>query len=233
MSTQADIQTIGLVVLKFPSDALNALALIDMIKKYSKIVPEGRCMAILWDPGNSLSKSVPVESLATNALMGPAGSRTLPNEASNSDALAQTSVKWNLFGTLAVREMHDSTTVLGYRFAVVFRREGPRTFERRHSAPAELLQASLIDVEAKAFTRDFANNVWHFAGGDVETQISQRLSYLLTWNDEATVIAEQDAQNHISRFCPPMDLQQIPIAVRESYYTGLTLFSDIEISRLT
>jgi len=233
MSTQAEMQKIGLVVLKLPSNALNVLELIDMVKKYSEIVPEGRCMAIVWDPGNNLSECAPVESLVTNALMGTAGSRALPNAVPNPDALAQTSGNWNLFGTVAAREMQDSSTVLGYRFLVIFRREGLRTFERRHSASPELLQESLIDVGAKAFTRDFANNVWHFSGGDVVNQISQRLSYLLTWNDETTVIADQESLSHVSRKIPQMDLQQIPVAERESYYTGLTLFSDIEISRLT
>ena len=233
MSMHNESKLVGLVVLKVPAVRPSATELAQMIKENSNLVPGGRCFAIIWDLGATLTKGLPLESIATDTLMGAARSRNLPNQIPNSNLTAQADDDWSLFGTLAVRAMQDSSTVAAYKSVIIFRKAGPRTFERRHSASPKLLQASRIDVEAKAFTRDFANNVWHFSGRDVETMIAQRLSYLMTWHDEVTIIADQESKLHEQRRAPEMEAQQIPVADRESYYTGLTLFTDIEINRLT
>lgn len=229
MSVHKDAKSVGLVVLRVSAANPSAAELARMIKENSELVPGGRCFAIIWDLGPTISKCLPLESIATDTLMGAARSRNLPSSALS----AQADDDWSLFGTLAVRSMQDSFTVGAYKSVIIFRKAGPRTFERRHSASPELLQTSRIDVEAKAFTRDFANNVWHFSGRDVESMIAQRLSYLMTWHDEVTIIADDESRLHEQRRAPEMEVQQIPIADRESYYTGLTLFTDIEISRLT
>jgi hypothetical protein len=222
-------KSVGLVVLRVSVVNPSLTELVRMIEENSELVPGGRCFAIIWDLGATISKGLPLESIATDTLMGAARSRTAPN----SSLTAHADDDWSLFGTLAVRSMQDSCTVGAYKSVIIFRKAGPRTFERRHSASPELLQTSRIDVEAKAFTRDFANNVWHFSGRDVETMIAQRLSYLMTWHDEVTIIADQESRLHEQRRAPEMEAQQIPVADRESYYTGLTLFTDIEINRLT
>jgi hypothetical protein len=41
-----------------------------------------------------------------------------------------------------------------------------------------------------------------------------------------------ESRLHEQRYVPEMEAQQIPVAERESYYTGLTLFTEIEINRL-
>ena len=232
MSEQSDLKSVGLVVLKVPAVNPPVNELIRIIQENAELVPGGRCFAIIWDPGTTITRGLRLESIATDALMGAASSRTLPNQMSNSDAAIQPGHKWNLFGTLAVRDLLDSSTVGAYKFVIIFRKEGPRAFERRHSASPELLQASKIDVGAKAFTRDFANNVWHFSGNDVAALIAQRLSYLMTWDDEITIVADIESKLHEQRYVPEMEAQQIPVAERESYYTGLTLFTEIEINRL-
>ncbi len=229
MSVHKESKSVGLVVLRVSVVNPSSTELARMIKENSELVPGGRCFAIIWDLGATISKGLPLESIATDTLMGAARSRTVPKSA----LTAQADDDWSLFGTLAVRSMQDSFTVGAYKSVIIFRKAGPRTFERRHSASPELLQTSRIDVEAKAFTRDFANNVWHFSGRDVETMIAQRLSYLMTWHDEVTIIADHESRLHEQRRAPEMEAQQIPVADRESYYTGLTLFTDIEISRLT
>ena len=224
---------VGLVVLSLARADGQEQSLTATIAASAALVPDGRCLAIIWDPGNTLDCGVPIESLATNTIMGPAISRTTSNKSSERRQSSDTRNEWNLFGTLAVRDMQDSANVRGYRSVVIFRREGPRIFERRHSVSDEIIESSMIDVGAKAFTRDFANNVWHFSGGDVETAIARRLSYLLTWSDEFTLINDVNNQVWEPRSVPNMETQQIPVAQRESYYTGLTLFSEIEINRLT
>ena len=206
--------------------------LIETIKEYAELVQGGRCLAIIWDPGLTLSQSLAVESISTSILMGRANSRG-EDPTDHPKKYGENGPKWSLFGTLAVKEMNVALGVVGYKFMIVFRKNGPRSFERRHSASLELLRRSKIDVEAKAFTRDFANNVWHFAGDDVVSQIVHRLSYLLTWDDEVTVSTDMSLRLIENRSRPIMETQQIPVAKKEPYYLGLTLFSDIEINRLT
>jgi len=232
MSQQSNLKSVGLVVLRVPVIAPPKNELIRMIQENAELVPDGRCFAIIWDPGTTITRGLRLESVATVSLMGDASSRTPSNQMSNLDGATQSSPKWDLFGTLAVRNMLDSLTVGAYRFVIIFRKEGPRAFDRRHSVPPELLGASKIDVGAKAFTRDFANNVWHFSGKDVDALIAQRLSYLMTWDDEVTIVADMKSRMHEERYVPEMEAQQIPIAERQTYYTGLTLFTETEINRL-
>jgi hypothetical protein len=94
--------------MKVPAATPPANELIRMIQENAELVPGGRCFAIIWDPGTTITKGLRLESIATDTLMGAAISRTLPNQMSNSDVAIQPDHKWNLFGTLAVRDMLDS-----------------------------------------------------------------------------------------------------------------------------
>jgi len=142
-------------------------------------------------------------------------------------AEAKQTPEWLLFGTIAVRLIEPGADQpFGFRSVIIFRSAGPKAYERRKAVSAELQQQSQINVAHKAFTRDVANNTWHFIPDKCDDAIVRRLAYLLTWADENTSHISGGTITTIPRPDLNMDTDLVPVPVKRAYYREATLLGD-------
>lgn len=211
----------GLTVL-FLQDPREHDSIRDDISRAAHLSVGGRCLAIVWNPGATLPAPAAVESIATTHLMGRPLDRVQP--LSEED---KKTPEWLLFGTIAVRLIEPGADQpFGFRSVIIFRSAGPKAYERRKAVSAELLQQSQINVAHKAFTRDVANNTWHFIPEKCDDAIVRRLAYLLTWADENTSIVSGGTITMIPRPDLNMDTDLVPVPVKRAYYREATLLGD-------
>lgn len=211
----------GLTVLFLQDPRERDLILYD-ITRAAHLSSGGRCLAVVWDPGATLPAPAAVESIATTHLMGRPTDRVRPL-----DEQAEEGPAWLLFGTIAVRIMAPGLDQpSGFRSVIIFRSAGPKAYERRQAVSAELQRQSQINVTHKAFTRDVANNTWHFVSENIDDALVRRLAYLLTWADEETVIVSGGNSTMIARPDLNMDTDLVPVPVKRAYYREATLLGE-------
>jgi hypothetical protein len=216
----SSFEGMGLAVL-FLRDLTSPEQMSSQIRFAASLPARGRCLAVVWDPGTSLPAPAAVESIATNLLMGNPRDRVEPL-AEGSDELS-----WLLFGTIAVRLLEPhSEQASGYRSVIIFRSVGPKAYLRRKAAEASLLEQSKIAVAHKAFTRDVANNTWHFVPKDCDDLIVDRLAYLMTWADEQTAVVEDGNVVVRPRSNLDLDASLIPVPTKRAYYREPTLLGE-------
>ena len=216
MNTEVQ-SNIGLSVLVV-SDQQDVRQVEIKIREAANTVAPGRCLAILWNPGISLPSSRAIESVAVTTLLGAPNTRDRDRDAAED--------LWGLFGTVAIRLMEPGNIrPLGFRSLLILRRAGPKTFERRHTIDESLKQQAVIDVAHKVFTRDVANNTWHFGPNRSEDAIIARLSYLMTWPDEVTAVTG-GSSNPVQRAQPDFDEDLVPVPAKRAYYLEPTLLGD-------
>jgi hypothetical protein len=169
-------------------------------------VPHGRCLFVLWEVNNGWCKSVPIESIVIQSVLGTPSERT--------------SSEWLFYGTGAVRT-YDSN---GNRpkstwMWVGCRREGDKAYRRKQAEAldARVIESSSIPVSHKVFTRDVANNLWHLQDRDCLRRIIGRLQSLTMWSDELALVHFSDRfekWNHESMNC---DEGLVPVAEKVTY----------------
>ena len=173
----------GLVVLRLAgteapgvisSGALAALA----------ATPAGRFLCVLWSVPLAWTDETPIEANVAETLLGAPATRREDSEE-----------KVTLHANLAVRSYGDDPLVPLRCFQVlVLRCAGPKLIERRKAPGGAPEAAAKLDTTRPAFTRDWANNVWHVRDDGAERRIIARLARLLRWPDERLLVLAADGQ---------------------------------------
>lgn len=176
--------------------------------------PEGRYGAVAWRIPHVWRATNEVEGALVTGLLGDAQRRTED----------RSTEEWLLHSNLFVRAYDRAGTAPRSTWQVtLLRRRGMAPYRRPDSDMARpvspsILTASAIDVRNPAFTRDVANNVWHFEGDRIERKIAARLYRLTCWSDEE-VLALQSGKApstlRLARLGLAMDY--IPTAVKQPY----------------
>lgn len=144
----------------------------------------GRFVAALWQVSLAWTDEPAIEAAALAALMPPPGARA----GSGSAPVA-------FHANLAVRTYAADPLVPVRCFqALLVRKAGPKIIARRGESAA-LDAAARLDTKASAFTRDWANNVWHVRDEAAEARIVSRLARLLCWPDEPVLLFQADGSS--------------------------------------
>lgn len=120
---------------------------------------------------------------------------------------------------------------------VLFRdASGPPAFRARLERNESELDTARLPTKHPAFTRDFANNVWHIPDADHAGRTVRRLAQLLTWPNETFTLAEWDGSESFSEVNRGFDndLELIPRARKSPYAwrsdgTARALFESAEL----
>lgn len=164
-------------------------------------VSPGRCIAGLWEIPQDWTAQPPIEGWLTTALLGAADRR-----AENAE------VETAFFGNVIVRAYRGDPLVPRTTHQVaIFRVAGPPA-RVRAKEPGAPLEDATLDTKAYAFTRDYANNVWHVRAKQVQRSIIFRLSRLLCWPDERIMVVDRNGAHSLRKHpsSPAEDLVGAP-----------------------
>jgi hypothetical protein len=175
--TAGDAPLPGLVVARLdgrePLDVVRATA-----QEALRASAPGRFLCVLWPVPLAWQDEAPVEATVAAVLLGPPGTR-------REDATEAVTLHANL----VVRSYGLDPLVPARCFQVlVLRRAGPRLLDRRKAPGGAPEVAAKLDTGRPAFTRDWANNVWHLRDDAAEERIMARLARLLRWPDEPVLL---------------------------------------------
>mgnify|MGYP001603857958 CR=1 FL=1 len=176
-------------------------------------VPSGRCLFILWEIKHQWEKSIPIESLAVNTILGSPTERTMSN--------------WAFYGNGTVRlyesaKLSPSSTWMW----VGARRSGEKAYVRQRSEKIDkqVVKLSTIPVSHPVFTRDVANNLWHLPSKNGLSRIISRLQSLTMWADEVLIVCEGGVISRRKHKTLDCDDDLVPVAEKISYdVPGMTL----------
>lgn len=189
----------GLVVIDFSESHRFGCS---TIVRPMKLTPPGRVLAAIYRFPKEWKRSVAWDSLLNCAVLGSPETRN-PSEDD-----------WSSLGTLAVRSCDpksDSRRVVDEFGVSLFVRRGDRAYSRRKSTSREVQERSRLKTLHPVFTRDVANNIWHVPIVNPVGSIINRLSGLLTWSDEKSLIFQQGQMSVIAH--KPIDLDGSLIGV--------------------
>lgn len=104
---------------------------------------------------------------------------------------------WEFFGSGTIRYYErGSSRLLETSNWVLYRKPGEKPYKRVKTIKKEILEISKLDSLHKVFTRDVANNVWHFWIDDKSSSEYDRFAGLLMWPDEeGQIITETEAKS--------------------------------------
>lgn len=104
---------------------------------------------------------------------------------------------WSFFGSGTIRYYQmESSALLVTSNWLLYRKPGDKPYKRAKIIKKELLEFSKLDSLHKVFTRDVANNVWHFWINDKSSSAFDRFAGLLMWPDEeGQIITETETLN--------------------------------------
>jgi hypothetical protein len=155
------------------------------IRKLSKATQPGRIFGLIWEYGDSWNQGLAIEAEACRFAIGEETART----EDRTDEV-------EFWGNLVVRIYNEVDLSLVKTLGVIlFRRSGPAIRLRKNESDL-LTDANRIDTKAYAFTRDYANNVWHLLEPNSELKVAERLSELLMWSDEALLLIDRAGKSH-------------------------------------
>jgi len=128
--------------------------------------------------------------------------------------------EWEYFGTVVVRVCGPSggdRNVEREMASAVFRKRGPKPYERRWSMSTRQAGAARLDVLHPVFTRDVANNVWHLWGDNPTDEVVRRMAHLMTWPDEDTLVTTYRSSKRLARRSPRLDSALIGVPTKRTY----------------
>lgn len=170
------MKSIGLVLVELATQG--PLEVKRLVRAGMQLVPRGRMLAVTYALPSSWGKTIPYESIALQSVMGEPAIRSEADE-------------WKFFSTIAVRFCSTTSpherVVVQEQAILLLCRDGDKAYRRRHEVESRTVKCSTLPVDHVAFTRDVANNVWHFRGPYSALKIRRRLSALLAWSDECVV----------------------------------------------
>lgn len=169
--------------------------------------PPGRILAAVFDLPTAWTQSYPWEAEISTHLLGqPAHRSTDPD--------------WQILATLAVRccsvrrNRREVTREIG---VALFVKRGPKAYTRRGSTPENVRKSSRLNTLHPVFTRDIANNVWHLSSTGAVREIRARLSSLLTWSDEKTLVFRNGKKKYLQHGSLEMDQSLIGVPTKIPY----------------
>ena len=171
------MNAVGTVIVELNSD-LSSTEIRRIVKQAMRHTPSGRTLSIVFEVPKEWKVSKPVEAIVNAVVLSDPKQRVGEQG-------------WLFSGNLCVRACRvevENRNVAHELSVLMFRRIGPKVFERKSDVEKGVLIDSLLNVGHPAFTRDVANNVWHLPLKTYKRDIRERLSMLLTWSDERTLI---------------------------------------------
>lgn len=166
---------VGLVVYEIAQDE-SAESVTEMSTAALSAVPPGRCIVFTYRTHPEWTTRIPYDAVLVDLLMGAPGRRV--------------SAGFEFFANGVTRTYAGVTGKLRYVDSlnwVIFRRLGPKPYERRHTVSKDTLNTWELPSLHKVFTRDVANNVWHLRHRFSSQRTIRRLSALLAWPDEVVL----------------------------------------------
>ncbi len=197
---------IGTVVVEIP-DGVSISGIKALVHKAMDATPAGRILSVVFPLPQNWTTSKPIEATITLAVMGSPSRRA-------------TDPQWMFFGNLGVRiyRCRGRSQKVNREIAILmFRRSGPKAYERRLDVSEVTVAASRIEVSHPVFTRDVANNVWHLPLRGHKGHIRRRLSMLLTWSDEKLLLIGPKSQVSISHQIEDMDTALVGVPRKLPY----------------
>lgn len=205
-------QNIGVVIVDV-SGINSKKNIVDLIKSGVKDVPDGRNLVIMWELKNNWTLTVPVESIATETVLGKIKDRE--------------SQSWEFFGNGVARTYGNGLqSVESNMNWIVFRKAGEKAYKKRHAADATVVNESRLSTLNPVFTRDVSNNVWHLPSSRANSQIVQRFKSLLSWSDEVGILYSSRGRKTVKHAPLIFDKDLIGKASKVSYgyFLGEILF---------
>jgi len=104
---------------------------------------------------------------------------------------------WEYFGDVFIRACNVKSNIRevdSEYCLVLFRRTGPKSYQRRHELESQMVIDSEIQTLHPVFTRDVANNVWHLKVNGIYDRIITRFTSLVSWPDEDALIIQSGFQ---------------------------------------
>ena len=177
------------------------------LKSLMEKTPAGRCCAVIYELPQKWEESKPIESISLSTVLGAPKNRSEHND-------------WEFFASLATRlcKPQESGRKIDREIGIIiFVKKGEKIYERRHNASPHLIEESLLPTLHPVFTRDVANNIWHMKSSRSFNQIIDRLSGLLSWADEHTLISKGSDFRSRPRAKPDYDNDLIGLPQKEDY----------------
>ncbi len=190
----------GLVFVKVSTQSSKE-EIIDLAAQACECVSPGRTIAAVWQVPHAWIQQNPIEGWLTTAVSGDPASRRESKE-----------VGTNFFGNLAVRAYRrDALKPTSTYQVALYRRAGAAPYVRAKDADAPI-ETARLDTKAYAFTRDYANNVWHLPQRQVERAILSRLARLVCWPDERVAVLDRKGLHRLRKWpvSPTGDLVGVP-----------------------
>ena len=119
---------------------------------------------------------------------------------------------WDFYGSGAIRFYSEETKGLVDTSAwLLYRKPGLKPFHRVKSEKKSFLKKAKLDTLHKVFTRDVANNVWHFWQESDDMKVFKRFIALLSWPDEKSLYISESKNQELD--CSELDLDSEVIGV--------------------
>ena len=201
------------VVIVDVSDLTSKKKVVNLIKSGIQDVPDGRSLVVMWKSDNTWKRTTPVESIATETVLGEIKDRD--------------SISWEFFGNGVARIYRKNLQSVESNLNwIIFRNFGEKTYKRRHVADAEVIAESRLSTLDPVFTRDISNNVWHIPSSRSRKYILQRFKSLLSWSDEVAILYSPSGKRVIRH--EPIQFDKVLIGkaskVTYGYFSGKILF---------
>ncbi len=175
------MKRVGTVIVYIPtSSTLKDIK--SLVEKGKNLTPDGRVLSFVFETPRDWRISKPIESIITKLVL-------------SSPELRSNDVEWIFSGNLGVRICKiskEKRNLTSEKVVLMFRKNGPKAFLRRSEVSKAITTKSTLNSLHPVFTRDVANNVWHLPTKTYKRDIRQRLSMLLTWFDEKTVVIQNN-----------------------------------------
>ena len=179
-------------ITQMPSSAQTDCTVDEVANRALNAVTPGRYFGFFWPIGLGNDGDPAWEHRLVTHLLGVPHSRLQP---SGEDSGVE------FFATQFIRAYSDD--VLDRPAAeiacVIFRdASGPPAYKTRLARSAVELAEARLPTKHPAFTRDFANNVWHISAKNHIEGMVQRLAQLLTWPGETFMLSTWDGSTLIN-----------------------------------
>jgi len=176
-----------------------------LIDELAGRVPEGRLFFLLWQVSHEWNKSLPIETIFINHLLG--------------DPTKRSSETWVFYGNGVSRMYSETNQIAETWMWAACRRAGDKAYFRLRSGSVseEVKQSSEIPVSHPVFTRDVANNVWHLPVANGIDRIISRIQALTTWSDEVVLVSNGNKTSRRKHKVLECDSDLVPVAEKILY----------------
>lgn len=131
------------------------------------------------------------------------------------------SLNWEFFGSGSIRfYSKDTKGLVDTSSWLLYRKPGFKPFHRVKQEKKSFLSKAKLDTLHKVFTRDVANNVWHFWKEQDDMKVFKRFVSLLCWPDERILYIREGKTQEIIRENLNLDDDVIGVPTKVGYLWG-------------